>query len=87
VRAVGGLVNTVFDRDYSEKPPHERNGYVFHQTDTRAIESALLRAIGLWNSYPTEFRELMLNGMRYDFSWNYPGQRYLEIYHRIWSRS
>jgi len=87
VRAVGGLVNTVFDRDYSDKPPNERNGYVFHQTDTAAIESALFRAIGLWNSYPGEFRELMRNGMRYDFSWNHPGERYLELYHHIWSRS
>jgi len=85
VRAVGGLVNTVFDRDYSAKPPEERNGYVFHQTDIKAIESALFRAIGLWNSYPDEFRQLMLNGMRYDFSWNHPGQHYLGIYHHIWS--
>ena len=86
VRGVGGLVNTVFDRDYSDKPHHERNGYVFHQTDERAIESALFRAICLWNSYPKEFSELMRNGMRYDFSWNHPGQRYLEIYHQIWSK-
>jgi len=28
VRAVGGTANTVFDRDYSARPPHERNGYV-----------------------------------------------------------
>jgi starch synthase len=86
VRAVGGLVNTVFDRDHSDKPRHERNGYVFHQTDTGALESALHRAIGLWYSYPTEFGELVRNGMRCDFSWRHPGQRYLEIYERIWSR-
>jgi starch synthase len=87
VRAIGGLVNTVFDRDYSSKPPCERNGYVFHQCDTKAIESALSRAIGLWYAYPGEFRQLMLNGMRYDFSWNRPGQEYLDVYHRIWARS
>ncbi len=87
VRAVGGLVNTIFDRDYSDKPPHERNGYVFHQSDNRAIESALFRAIGLWNSHPREFQELIQNGMRYDFSWNHPGRQYLDIYHQIWSRS
>lgn len=29
VRGFGGLVNTVFDRDYDQtKPPEERNGYV-----------------------------------------------------------
>src|SRR5271157_3440930 len=52
VRAIGGLVNTIFDRDYSDKPQHERNGYVFHQIDNRAIESALFRAICLWNFLP-----------------------------------
>ena len=34
-------------RDYSARPPWERNGYVFHQTDNGAIESALRRALGL----------------------------------------
>jgi starch synthase len=48
VRAVGGLVDTVFDHDHSSRPPDERNGYVFHQLDHGALESAMLRAIGLW---------------------------------------
>jgi starch synthase len=87
VRGVGGLANTVFDRDHSDKPFDERNGYVFHETDEPAIESALSRAIGLWNSSPESFRELMRNGMRCDFSWNLPGQRYLEIYDRITSKA
>lgn len=83
VRAVGGLVDTVFDRDYSDKPVEERNGYVFHQTDYAAIESAMARSIGLWFNYPDEFRQLMLNGMRYDYSWNHSGASYLEIYDYI----
>ena len=29
----------------------------------------------------------MRNGMRCDFSWNLPGQRYLEIYERILSEA
>lgn len=83
VRAVGGLMDTVFDRDYSHRPPEERNGYVFHHADYPGIESAMHRAIGLWYGYPDEFRKLMLNGMRYDFSWNHPGQHYLNIYEYI----
>ena len=83
VRAVGGLVDTVFDRDYSGRPLHERNGYVFHQLDYPALESAMLRAIGLWYSYPGDFRELMLNGMRQDHSWAGPGQHYENIYDHI----
>jgi starch synthase len=84
VRAVGGLVDTVFDKDYHySKPLNERNGFVFHQADYSGVESSLNRGIRLWYDYPEDFRELMLNGMRYDYSWNLPGQRYLEIYDLI----
>ena len=41
------------------------------------------RAIGLWWDYPDAFRELMRNGMRYDCSWNIPGQNYVNIFDRI----
>ncbi len=83
VHAVGGLADTVFDRDYSSRPEEERNGYVFHQADYAGLESALQRAFGLWYSFPGEFRRLMENGMRWDFSWNHPGRRYLDIYDYI----
>lgn len=83
VRAVGGLVDTVFDRDYSDRLPHDRNGYVFHEPDAMGLESAMSRAIGLWYDYPEEFRQLMINGMKYDYSWNFPGQHYVNIYEYI----
>jgi starch synthase len=83
VRASGGLVDTVFDRDHSARHPDDRNGYVFHQLDNPALESAMARAIGLWYSCPGDFRQLMLNGMRQDHSWSWPGQHYLNIYDHI----
>jgi starch synthase len=84
VRGVGGLVNTVFDRDYDEHHlPEQRNGYVFYESDYHALESAMDRALGLWDDYPEEFRELVIQGMSYDYSWNHPGKDYLEIYDHI----
>ncbi|MBD2091783.1 glycogen synthase GlgA [Microcoleus sp. FACHB-1515] len=84
VRGVGGLVNTVFDRDYDETHlPEQRNGYVFYQTDYHALEFAINRAIGLWRNAPEEFHQLVVQGMNYDYSWNYPGKDYLEIYDLI----
>lgn len=84
VRGVGGLVNTVFDRDYDETHlPEQRNGYVFYQTDQHAIEFAIDRALGLWHNAPEEFHQLIVQGMNYDYSWNYPGKDYLEIYDLI----
>lgn len=83
VRATGGLIDTVFDANHAHKPYEERNGYVFNDFNTQGIESALERAIGMWNIYPQHFRELMANGMRADYSWNHPGQNYLNVYEYI----
>jgi starch synthase len=83
VRSTGGLADTVFDADYAQRPYHERNGYVFNDFDFRGLESAMHRAIGMWHSYPQHFRELMVNGMRYDYSWNHPAQHYLDVYEYI----
>lgn len=83
VRWVGGLADTVFDKDFSDRPPEARNGYVFHQTDNLALESAMDRAIGLWFDYHDEFETLAVRGMGYDYSWNRPGADYLNIYELI----
>ncbi len=83
VRSVGGLADTVFDREFSEKPPEERNGFVFEHANQQGLESALSRAIGLWHHFPNEFRDLTVNGMRADYSWNQPGQHYLNIFEHI----
>ena len=83
VRAVGGLADTVFDKDFSSRPLHERNGYVFESADNPGLESALQRAIACYYQFPEHFRQLMLNGMRGDHSWNHPAQHYLNIYDHI----
>jgi starch synthase len=83
VRATGGMIDTVFDRDHSRRPRPERNGYVFHHTDNEAIESALGRALRLATTKPREFRELSAACMRADYSWAGPGAEYLDIYATI----
>ncbi|MCZ2200878.1 MAG: starch synthase, partial [Cylindrospermopsis raciborskii PAMP2012] len=44
------------------------------------LESAMGRAIDLWKNQPKEFEKLAIQGMQYDYSWNLPGEKYLEIY-------
>ena len=84
VRAVGGLSDTVYDKDNAhDKPLHERNGYVFNDYDNAGIESALSRAIACYYQYPEHFRDLMKNAMNYDYSWKNAGQHYLNIYDYI----
>jgi starch synthase len=84
VRGVGGLINTVFDKDNDEHhPPEERNGFVFFHTDRHALESALERAIGLWHYFPEDFKKLQKQGMEYDYSWKNPGEQYITVYEHI----
>ena len=64
-------------------PFEQRNGYVFDELTPEGLESALSRAIGLWYRYPEYFRQLRVNGMQQDLSWNHPGQDYLNIYEMI----
>ena len=86
VRTVGGLADTVFDKDHSDRPLHQRNGYRFDNYDVPGLESALGRAVDCYYQYPEHFRELIKNAMRADYSWNQPGQDYLNIYDFIRDR-
>ncbi len=84
VRGVGGLVNTVFDWDYDTlHDPEERNGFVFFQSDNVALESAMNRAFDVWEQAPEVFKQIAQQGMQYDFSWNHPGQAYIDLYEYI----
>lgn len=86
VRACGGLADTVFDKDYSHHALEHRNGFVFHNDDNPGLESALSRAIACYYQFPEDFRAVMLNAMGFDYSWNHPGQNYLNIYDYIRNR-
>lgn len=83
VRKTGGLADTIFDVDFSGKKFEESNGYTFDYPDAKGIESALARAIACWFHNPDRWRQMMINGMHIDFSWNEPSNRYLEIYKKI----
>jgi len=83
VRAVGGLADTVFDKDYAQVDMSVRNGYTFNDLNNAGLESAMNRAIGLYYDYPKDFRSLMINGMKADYSWNNPGTHYMNIYELI----
>lgn len=83
VRKTGGLADTIFDVDYSEKPLSDRNGYVFEHPDRAGIYSALDRALNCWFSSPDKWRSLVIKGMNIDFSWNHPSNKYLELYQKL----
>jgi starch synthase len=85
VRRTGGLGDTIFDVDHSDKPFEETNGYIFDYPDAASMDSVLDRAIHCWFDDPEKWRNLMVNGMKIDFSWNHPANLYLDIYKQLQS--
>lgn len=83
VRKTGGLVDTVFDVDYSGRPFEETNGFSFDNPDTQGLDSALDRAINLWKNDPKRWQSLILQAMNYDFSWNESSKLYIDVYKKI----
>jgi starch synthase len=78
------LLNTVFDWDYDEtRTPEERNGFVFFETDQVAVESALGRALDLWQYSPGLFEKLAIQGINCDYSWKKSGEQYVGVYEHI----
>jgi len=86
VRHTGGLVDTVFDVDYSGKPFEETNGFSFDNSDQGGVDSALDRAIKLWKNDRDRWRALVLQAMRHDFSWNESSKLYVDVYQKILAR-
>ncbi len=82
-RRTGGLVDTVFDVDFSEKPFEETNGFLFDDPDTHGVDSALDRALALWRSQPERWRQLMQQAMSQDWSWNSQANAYATLYEQM----
>jgi starch synthase len=79
-RLTGGLADTVFDIDASEKPMHQRNGFTFDFPDKEGIDGALARAMECFKKQPQKWQSMILNGMRQDHSWKIAAREYLAIY-------
>lgn len=83
VRKTGGLSDTIVDVDTTEPGHKEVNGYTFDDPTLECFEATLKRAIRCWFDEPEKWRNLMVQGMNIDFSWNHPADHYLTIYKQL----
>lgn len=96
VRHTGGLKDTVFDVDHDQaraawelegSTDWERdniestNGFAFEGTEPEALDYALNRALDAFYNANDWFRSLQERVMKQDWSWNRPGEDYIELYH------
>jgi starch synthase len=76
VRRTGGLADSVQQFDPATG---QGTGIVFNDFDAAAVRWAMNTALE-WQSWPSVWRRLVLNGMRQDFSWDTQGAAYERLY-------
>lgn len=79
VRAAGGLDDTIenFDRDTLRG-----TGFKFAEYDPARLLAKIHEALAVYEE-PAQWRALMLNGMRADFSWDASAQHYVDLYQKL----
>ncbi len=77
VAATGGLVDTV--RGHRE---HGKNatGFVFQPDSAEELVNALRMALDIYSQRPGRWREIMLNAMNEDWSWDRSAGEYLDFF-------
>ncbi len=82
VRATGGLNDTVFQYDTNTKTG---NGFKFDAATSGELLNSIRQATALYKD-KAEWKKLISNGMKEDFSWKKSAEKYIEIYKRLHDR-
>ena len=85
VTPVGGLADTVVDCNKKNISNSTANGFVLKEKSALALISAIRRAIKLYKE-PEIWRQLQLNAMRRDFSWQSSAEQYIKLYKQALKR-
>jgi starch synthase len=83
VRATGGLADTVTDTTPETLAAGTATGFRFAAYGGHALRETVARAIDLYHNDPAAWRQVMLNGMRQDWSWDRSAAEYEKLYRRL----
>lgn len=72
-RATGGLKDTV----------NSKVGFTFKKFDSTEFYKTLKRALAIYYHQPKIWRQLLINGMKQDFSWTKSAKEYLKLYKKL----
>ena len=80
VRTTGGLKDTVIPYNHETK---EGDGFTFLTYNASDMLYAIERAVGLYNDYKEDWKNIVINGMKKDFSWNSIAKQYIDLYKNL----
>ena len=78
-RATGGLANTI---QHVSKRVNGGTGFLFSPPYPSVFAYTLKRAINLYHQ-PNKWKQIQLNGMMSNFSWEKPAQKYIDLYSNL----
>ena len=82
VTPVGGLADTVFDSNAKNIKNGKANGFILTKKSSSALIAAIDHAITLYKK-PEIWRQLQLNAMSGDFSWQTSAAHYIKLYKQV----
>ena len=78
----GGLADSVIDWNGSTASAGEATGFLFDDASVAGLRGAIRRVFTAWR-HPDVWRQLQLNGMRRDFTWDASAATYLGLYREL----
>jgi len=82
VRNTGGLADTIIDINTIKDIKKGGQGFKFSEYSRQQFYSVLKRAVDFYNDRNL-WTEVILNGMRCNFSWDYSAEKYKNLYNSI----
>ena len=80
VRRTGGLADTVINANQDNIENNTATGFSFDDFASTALESAMSKAIRMFNEDRKGWNQIVLNGMTQDWSWTASARKYEELY-------
>jgi starch synthase len=82
VRKTGGLADTVFDAVPETLINNTATGIVFNEASPCGLMEAIKRSLILY-SHARTWKQLQINGMKKDYSWNKSAEQYMVLYNHL----
>ena len=79
VRNSGGLANTVINYTKTQQGNNTATGFVFERSNSDEFYKAIIRALNCYKD-GSLWRQLQINGMQQDFSWQTSSKKYISMY-------
>lgn len=80
VRATGGLADTIADTNDDTLADGTATGFSFADYTGPAFSQTLRRALATFRERPDDWRRIVANGMRQDWSWSRSARQYVDLY-------